>query len=54
MAKDKSLGADGKPKYFFTQEKAQAFIDKKKLGDTHKAELVETDELRAWLILPKE
>jgi hypothetical protein len=29
------LGADGLPKYFFSAEKAQKFIEKKKAEDTH-------------------
>ncbi|AUR85209.1 hypothetical protein NVP1077O_45 [Vibrio phage 1.077.O._10N.261.45.A10] len=29
------LGSDGLPKYFFSQEKAEKFIAKKKAEDTH-------------------
>lgn len=50
MSKDKSLGQDGKPKFFFSAEKAQAFIDKKKLGETH--EWIQTD-IGKYEILPK-
>lgn len=34
------LGADGHPKYFLSQEKADAFINKKKAGDTHRVVLL--------------
>lgn len=51
MSKDKSLGQDGKPKFFFSEEKAKAFIEKKKLGDTHHAK---DDGTGKWEILPKE
>ena len=51
MSKDKSLGADGKPKFFFSEEKANAFIQKKSLQDTHHA--VNTEGSK-WEILPKE
>lgn len=50
MAKDKSLGADGKPKYFFNEDKAKAFVERKGLGETHHA--VNTDGNK-WEILPK-
>ena len=50
MSKDKSLGQDGKPKYFFSEDKAKAFIEKKSLSDTHHA--VNNDG--KWEILPKE
>lgn len=29
------LGKDGEPKYFYSELKAQAFIDKKGAGETH-------------------
>jgi len=49
--KDKSLGMDGKPKYFMSEEKATSFIERKKLGDTHHAK---DDGSGKWEILPKE
>jgi hypothetical protein len=49
--KDKSLGADGKPKYFYSEAKAVAFIGRKGLGETHYAK--QDDDLK-WEILPKE
>lgn len=51
MAKDKSLGMDGKPKFFFNEEKAKAFVERKGLGDTHQAK--DNGEGK-WEILPKE
>lgn len=51
MSKDKSLGSDGKPKFFFSEEKANAFIAKKSLGDSHHAV---NDGTGKWEILPKE
>lgn len=51
MAKDKSLGQDGKPKFFFSEEKAKGFIDRKGLGETHEAKNTEGGK---WEILPKE
>ena len=51
MSKDKSLGHDGQPKFFFSEEKANAFIAKKNLGDTHHAV---NDGTGKWCILPKE
>jgi len=48
--KDKSLGADGQPKYFFDEGKANHFIERKKLGDTHHAV---NDGTGKWEILPK-
>ena len=50
MAKDKSLGADGKPKYFFNEDKAKAFVERKGLGETHHAV---NDGTGKWEILPK-
>lgn len=35
------LGADGKPKWFMSQEKAQAFIEKKKLTDQYRVQKVD-------------
>ena len=49
--KDKSLGHDGKPKYFMSEAKAVAFIERKGLGETHHAKC--SEDLR-WEILPKE
>lgn len=34
------LGADGQPKYFMSEERAIAFLNKKRAGDTHKVELL--------------
>lgn len=51
MAKDKSLGMDGKPKFFFNEEKAKAFVERKGLGETHCAK--DNGEGK-WEILPKE
>ena len=50
MSKDKSLGQDGQPKYFMSQEKADKFIERKSLSDTH--HVVEDDG--KFKILPKE
>lgn len=49
MSKDKSLGADGQPKYFMSEDKASAFIERKGLGDTHH---VVPDGSGRHLILP--
>ena len=49
--KDVSLGADGKPKWFSTAQKANEFIAKKKIGDTH--HVMQTDNKR-FEILPKD
>lgn len=35
------LGADGQPKYFLSQEKADAFIAKRNAQDTHEVVLVD-------------
>lgn len=48
--KDVSIGADGKPKWFSTEQKANEFIAKKKIGDTH--HVMQTDNKR-FEILPK-
>lgn len=44
------LGADGQPKYFFSQEKADNFLEKKKATETHE---VKPDGNR-FVIVPKE
>lgn len=49
--RDPSVGADGQPKWFMSQDKAQAFIDKKNLGDTHEAVKVNN---RRYEIRPKD
>ncbi len=49
--KDVSIGADGKPKWFSTAQKANEFIAKKKIGDTH--HVMQTDNKR-FEILPKD
>ena len=51
MAKDKSLGADGKPKYFMSEDKANNFIERKSLSETHK---VLPDDDGKFHIVPKE
>jgi len=43
------LGQDGQPKFFFSQEKADKFIEKKKAGDTH--HVVQEDN--KYVIKPK-
>lgn len=48
--KDVSIGADGQPKWFSTAQKANEFIAKKKIGDTH--HVMQTDNKR-FEILPK-
>ena len=48
--KDKSLGQDGKPKWFTSLMRAQTFIATKGLSATHKP--VEKDD--KYYILPKE
>lgn len=35
------LGGDGLPKYFFSEEKAKAFLEKRKATETHTYELVD-------------
>lgn len=49
--KDVSIGADGQPKWFSTAQKANEFIAKKKIGDTH--HVMQTDNKR-FEILPKD
>ena len=43
------LGGDGLPKYFFSEEKAQKFIAKKKAEDTHTYK----NEGGKFIIIPK-
>ena len=43
------LGQDGQPKFFFSQEKADAFIAKKKAEDTHHV----VQEENKYVIKPK-
>lgn len=50
-SKDASIGQDGKPKWFSTAQKANEFIAKKKIGDTH--HVMQTDNKR-FEILPKD
>ena len=51
MSKDKSLGQDGQPKYFMSEDKAKAFIERKSLSETHHAV---DDGNGKFQILPKE
>ncbi len=48
--KDKSLGADGQPKYFFDEGKANHYVERKSLTETHHAV---DDGTGRWEILPK-
>lgn len=43
------LGGDGLPKYFFSQEKAEKFLEKKKATDTHTFK----NEGGKFVIIPK-
>ena len=35
------LGADGQPKFFFSEEKAKAFLERRKATETHTYEQVD-------------
>lgn len=48
----KMTGADGQPKYFFSEEKAQAFIERKNKQNEYHVQFEESTG--KYLILPNE
>lgn len=48
------LGSNGEPKYFFSREKAEAFIAKRAADETHYVKEQEVAGTARYTILPKE